>query len=881
MSLEENNLANAYDSVISLTSETLSETERHRILRDFAYELGWRPSYYLVEPPLVDRFANAHLVVEHGLQPSAVITFLNKSYRLADLQLTDQNRLLGISYNNLVDWQLYVEPDEVTFCFNRKQPVYAESKRISRANYDSLRNEAFDQVIGRRPNPNLPSLDHALIDTISSWRRVLAAELGYTIPTSHLSALFNGILFTRTMEDHHRRIEPSPTQVLLEEWSKVRDSEGSLRVALKSSLKRFIGEKIPKELLDEEKLAVFDNLDSSTVHSLLLDFYHNRFAPYPYDFSVMSKHALSRIYEHYTALLHLEESAQMAFLPRLPEEEWNKRHGSIYTPQFIARYFARFLRNQLPPKLFRQMRTIDPACGSGIFPRTLLELQCDPLQDRVTSDSIRQAFENIEGWDIDENATNATLYSLVSLHLVLTNSLPQQLNIRTVESIEYYQKHPELKETFDNIIVNPPFVALGTQADEFRKRLALFMGEEAKGRIDTYLAFLRLGLELLQPGGYGLYVLPHSFLLARSARSMRERLAKECWIHCLADLSAIRVFENLGSYIILLIFQKKAPFTPTKPPAAIIKCQDYVGLALEDSLEGHQVDTPFYSVYEVDQEEFSRDVWVVLPPTEASIREKLQAMPRLGDFVEIREGLITGADDVFIVDEGQVPAGEEALFVPFLPDRQMERYHVPGDTGKRVLYPFVNKRKLTGDEIHHNFKKTWDYLVAHRKTLESRRPVQRGQLQWWEPVRPRSPEILLRPKIISPHLVLVPRFSLDREGKYAVSRTCFLYPKAEGTEDDILRFLVAVLNSPVCYWYVSTHSHKVSHGYTMLEPKTLKLVPVPDPSQVSSSSMEHILSLVGQRLADPTATEVEKKIDSTVADLYGLSLKDRQAIGME
>lgn len=874
-------LANGYDFVIGLTGETLSDLERRRMLRDFAYELGWRPSYYLVEPPLVGRFANAHLVVEHGLQPSAVITFLNRLYHLSDLQLTDQNRLLGISYNNLVDWQLYVEPEQVTFCFNRKKPFYAEPKRISRANYDTLRNEAFDEIVGRRPSPNLPGLDQALIDTISTWRRILAAELGYSIPTSQLSALFNAILFTRTVEDHRRRTEPSPNQVLLDEWSKVQNSKASLRNAIRSSLRRFIGENVPTGLLDEDKLIVFDNLDGSTVHSLLLDFYYNRYAPYPYDFSVMSKHALSRIYEHYTALLHLEESAQMTLFPKLPEEEWNKRHGSIYTPQFIARYFARFLRNQLPPKLFRHMKTIDPACGSGIFLRTLLELQCDPLQDGVTTQSIQQAFEKVEGWDIDENAINATRYSLISLHLVLSDSLPQQLNIRTVESIEYYQKHPELKGTFDSIIVNPPFVALGTQVDEFRESLALFMGAEARGRIDTYLAFLRLGLELLKPGGYGLYVLPHSFLLAGSARAMRERLADECWIHCLADLSAIRVFENLGSYIILLIFQKKAPFIPIKPPAAMIRCQDYVGLALEDSLEGHQVETPFYSVYEIDQEEFRRDTWVVLPPVEANIRQKLEAMPRLADFMEIREGLITGADDVFIIDEKQVPGGEGELFIPFLPDRQMESYHVPKDSGKRVLYPFINKRKLTQDEVRKNFGKTWNYLVAHQGTLGNRRPVQRGQLQWWEPVRPRSPEDLLRPKVVSPHLVLVPRFSFDREGKYAVSRTCYVYPKAAGAEDDLLRFFVAILNSPVCYWYVSTHSHKVSRGYTMLEPKTLKPVPVPNPDKVSSASMEQLLCLVDQRLADPEAISVEKEIDSIVADLYGLSAKDRQAVGIE
>ena len=117
-----------------------------------------------------------------------------------------------------MDWHLYIEPDEITFCFNRTKPVYAESKPISRYDYDSLRNEAFDQIIGRKPTPNLPSLDQALIETIASWRRVLAAELGYTIPTGNLSTLFNAILFARTIEDQRRRIAPTSNQLLLDEW---------------------------------------------------------------------------------------------------------------------------------------------------------------------------------------------------------------------------------------------------------------------------------------------------------------------------------------------------------------------------------------------------------------------------------------------------------------------------------------------------------------------------------------------------------------------------------------------------------------------------------------------------------------------------------------
>lgn len=147
-------------------------------------------------------------------------------------------------------------------------------------------------------------------------------------------------------------------------------------------------------------------------------------------------------------------------------------------------------------------------------------------------------------------------------------------------------------------------------------------------------------------------------------------------------------------------------------------------------------------------------------------------------------------------------------------------------------------------------------------------------------MRPRSPELIFRPKIVSPHLVLIPRFSLDLDGRYAISRACYIYPKDIEVEKDLLLYLVAVLNSPICHWYVSTHSHRYRHSYTMLEPKTLKTVPVPNPANVSSSLVERLLSLVKRRLRDSAATSLESEIDNIVAELYCLTSEDQQAIGI-
>ncbi len=140
---------------------------------------------------------------------------------------------------------------------------------------------------------------------------------------------------------------------------------------------------------------------------------------------------------------------------------------------------------------------------------------------------------------------------------------------------------------------------------------------------------------------------------------------------------------------------------------------------------------------------------------------------------------------------------------------------------------------------------------------------------------------MMRPKIVTPHLVLVPRFSLDSAGKYAISRSPLLYPKKTNVEDDLLRFFLAVLNSSICYWYISSHSHIYRGGYMMIEVKTLKNTPIPDPGKVSSNLMRRIFNTLDDRLLTfgVEAMDIEKKLDELIFEAYGLSFQERKALG--
>ena len=466
-----------YDTVIGLTTNAPTSIEKSTLVQSFARELGWTPSYSLY-PFLEEDIVNIHLVVEHGLENSAVLSFLKVPFDT----LNEYNRklLLNLSYNNLVDWHIHIDKTKVTYVYNRNN--YAnniiQESTFRNEQYEALRSDAFEKIIGKRQSPNIPPLDDALINTISHWKRTLSAELNNEVSNEQLSELFNSIMFIRALEDNAKRYNPENlgNRVLLDAWKNTNQNINAFTDLISNAQQLLNKLAIPKYLLNIDNLYVFNKLDRQTVAYLLNDFYQNRiYGFYNYDFSIMSQHALSRIYEKYVAILKTESSNQLALFPKLPTEETNKAYGAVYTPQYIARFFGRYLRQNLPPSIFNKIKIAEPAVGSGIFLRSILEIKCDPRIEENSSDKIKEAFTDIIGIDIDKNACQAATLSLALLQLVLTNEFPEELNINHSETISFLKEHPELYNTYDAVVSNPPFIATELLSKEMKDRINEFL----------------------------------------------------------------------------------------------------------------------------------------------------------------------------------------------------------------------------------------------------------------------------------------------------------------------------------------------------------------------------------------------------------------------
>ena len=156
--------------------------------------------------------------------------------------------------------------------------------------------------------------------------------------------------------------------------------------------------------------------------------------------------------------------------------------------------------------------------------------------------------------------------------------------------------------------------------------------------------------------------------------------------------------------------------------ATIIKCQDLVGQALQDAIEGKRIEGKFYSIQTVEQSTFKSQGWIVLAPAESAMDKRMRSLPPLEEFLEIREGIVTGADRIFIIDSKEVPDDEQSLFIPLLHDREMEAYTVPKRTSQSVFFPYFEGSKVNERSLRRDFPKTWEYLTEHRGARPNGRP---------------------------------------------------------------------------------------------------------------------------------------------------------------
>lgn len=229
-----------------------------------------------------------------------------------------------------------------------------------------------------------------------------------------------------------------------------------------------------------------------------------------------------------------------------------------------------------------QITICDPACGSGAFLNQALDFlikehrYIDELKAKVLggglilSDIETTILENnIFGVDLNEESVEIAKLSLwlrtaqprrklnnLSNNIKCGNSLIDDKKVAGDKAFNWQEQFPQIFSSggFDVVIGNPPYV----NANELKKGLSKdqysFLKtnyQTAKGTVDLYIYFFEKGLDLINQNGILSYITPNRFLSASYGKALREILVNRYEILGLIDYSDKRVFQDASTYPVI------------------------------------------------------------------------------------------------------------------------------------------------------------------------------------------------------------------------------------------------------------------------------------------------------------------------------------------
>lgn len=172
-----------------------------------------------------------------------------------------------------------------------------------------------------------------------------------------------------------------------------------------------------------------------------------------------------------------------------------KKYAQFFTPQSIALFMSKWVLGNKTGTHF-----LDPAVGTGIFIRSLLELNNDIF---------------IKGYDVDSN-----ILDVLKMY-VRNNQLKEKVNIICKDYM-----FNDWNNRYDGIICNPPYLKFQDfyNKDEALQEFQIRLGMTLSGFSNIYTLFLLKSINQLNVDGRAAYIIPSEFLNSDYGKTVKRYL---------------------------------------------------------------------------------------------------------------------------------------------------------------------------------------------------------------------------------------------------------------------------------------------------------------------------------------------------------------------
>jgi len=206
--------------------------------------------------------------------------------------------------------------------------------------------------------------------------------------------------------------------------------------------------------------------------------------------------------------------------------------GQIFTPKYIAKFMVNNISNFITTdnKTHQDLKVLEPSVGEGIFLKSL----------------IQNNFSDITAYEMDNSLKRNLLKNYPQVKFNFENFLGS-----------------DLKEKFDLIIGNPPYLGQNYNAKVFQDYIKKFpiCKKFFVGNMDLFYYFIHLGILKLKPGGI-LSFITTNYWLTKSRKTgiklLKPHILEECFLLQYIDLSNMTLFKGAeGQHNCIFILRKK------------------------------------------------------------------------------------------------------------------------------------------------------------------------------------------------------------------------------------------------------------------------------------------------------------------------------------
>ena len=297
--------------------------------------------------------------------------------------------------------------------------------------------------------------------------------------------------------------------------------------------------------------------------------------------------------------------------------------GAVYTPPAVASAILDFLWHLLPD---RPLQVLEPSVGDGAFLR-----------------------------ELERSSLGVHHYTLVDIDEAVINDLELQLNgsaatfVRsdfTRFAIDYQSSG---NTPFDLLVGNPPFIRKHNFSMEFKENLAAFSEAFNYPLADlknSWAAFLVAAAELVSADGIVALILPYEIMTVEYGQKLLEHVQR-AFRRIDIFISDAKAFREIEQDAVVFVGQKSC--SDDQAGTFIRRVSSFTDLALAPT---HKI------TLSADHRGLELSGFLLPEGALTAIREIRSATGRLSDFADSAPGIVSAANEFFILSQLDTEAHE-------------------------------------------------------------------------------------------------------------------------------------------------------------------------------------------------------------------------------